>query len=455
MIRISRLAAAAGALAAVGAFALPASAQYANEYTPPKLLHQGTTSKAIAGTGTVIVQVQVNANGSHKALKVIHSTNAGDNAAAIDLAQHSTYRPAHRGKTPITAFYDFTLKFTGKAVAAQNAGTAAAGSGVTAQIDRMIRAGNYAGAKAKAEQELASNPNDAVLNSELGAANYFLADYPAAAQAFSKVPNVAHEFAQVAANSFVQAAQKLVSSNPTQAVQYAQKAVAMSPNSGGAYYSLGAAQLAAGDAAQAVTNLKKARELVFADPKADVKSRVNVDAELFSAQTKAGDTAGAATTMAEIKRLDPNNPAVGNIMANNLLTQGQAAQKAGNFTDAIADYEKAASSGSTQAQVTGYTLAAFAQSEMLQKQKNTPTVADYAKMKSYADKALAANPNDAQANFAQGVALGGEYIVGGKTDASLKSQALAALNKAKSEAQAAGNMSLSLSIDNFIKQQLP
>ncbi len=35
---------------------------------------------------------------------------AGDNAAAMDIAQNSTYRPAHRGTTPITAFYDFTLQ---------------------------------------------------------------------------------------------------------------------------------------------------------------------------------------------------------------------------------------------------------------------------------------------------------------------------------------------------------
>ena len=62
---------------------------------------------------------------------------------------------------------------------------------------------------------------------------------------------------------------------------------------------------------------------------------------------------------------------------------------------------------------------------------------------------------DAQANFAEGVALAGEYVVGGKSDASLKSQALAALNKAKSAAQASGNFSLSLSVDNFIKQSLP
>ncbi len=274
MIRISGLAAAT--LAVIGGFALPASAQYANEYTPPKLLHRGSTGKAIAGTGTVIVQVQVNSNGSHKALKVIRSNNPADNSAALDIAQNSTYRPAHRGKTPVTAFYDFTLKFTGKSVSAESA---SGGSATSAQIDRMIRAGNYAGAKAKAQSALADNADDPLLNSELGAANYFLAQYPEAAEAFSKVSSIPHEFAQVAANSYVLASQKLVNSSPSQALAYAQKAVAMSPNSGGAYYALGAAELASNNAAQAVTDLKKARDTVFADPKTDVKSRVNVDAE--------------------------------------------------------------------------------------------------------------------------------------------------------------------------------
>ncbi len=456
MIRISRVAAAASALAAVGALALPAFAQYANEYTPPKLLHRGTTTKSIAGTGTVVVQVQVNPNGSHKAVKVIHSSNPGDNAAALEIAQNSTYRPAHRGPTAVPAFYDFTLKFTGKAVSSSDSGGGgASGSGAASQIDVMIHKGNYAAAKSRAQEALAANPNDPMLNSELGAANYFLADYPAAADAFSKVPNVSHEFAQVAANSYVQAAQRLANTNPQQALTYAQKAVAMAPT-GGAYYALGAAELNNGDATQAIADLKKARDIVFADPHADVKSRVNVDAELFSAYAKAGDTAQAQATMDEIKRLDPNNPAVGTIMVNSYINQGQAAEKATppNYQAAIAAYEQAGKQGGTQAQVTAYTLAAFAVSKMLQGQKTTPTVADYAKMKGYADKALAADPNDAQANFAEGVAIGGEYIVGGKTDASLKSQALAALNKAKSAAQATKNFSLSLSIDNFIKQNL-
>jgi TonB family protein len=453
MIGTSRAAAALCALTAVGAFALPATAQYTAEYTPPKLIARGTTTKSIAGTGTVVVQVQVNPNGSHKALRVIRSSNPGDNAAALEIAQNSTYRPASRGKARVVAFYDFTLKFTGRAVAAsQNA--MGGGSGVSAQIDRMIRSGNYAAAKTRAQSALSANPSDPMLNAELGTAFYFLNDSVSAAQAFAKVSSIPREFTQVAANSFMQAAQKSVATNPAQALTYAQRAIALAPNSGGAYYALGAAELGTGNTSQAITDLKKARGMVFADPKADVKSRVNVDAELFAAYNKAGDTAQAQATMDEIKKLDPNNPAAGNIMANTYLQQGQAAQKAGKFAEAIAAFEQAAKSGGTQAQVTGYTSAAFAVSAMLNAQKNPPTVADYAKMKTYADKALAAAPNDPQANFAEGIALGGEYIVGGKSDASLKTQALAALNKAKSLAQGAGNVTLSLSIDNFIKQNL-
>src|SRR5579863_6707956 len=114
--RFRIIAPAAAALFALGT--LPAAAQYSNEFTPAKLISQGKTTQAIAGSGTVVVQVQVNPDGTHKAIKVIHSTNAADNPAAMDLAQNSSYRPAHRGTTPVVSFYDFTLRFNGKSVAA-------------------------------------------------------------------------------------------------------------------------------------------------------------------------------------------------------------------------------------------------------------------------------------------------------------------------------------------------
>src|SRR5579872_7204660 len=128
MIRSIRVVAGATAVAAAAAFALPANAQYATEYSPAKLVRQGSTSKAIAGSGTVVVQVQVNANGSHKVIRVIHSTNSADNAAAIDIANNSTYHPAHRGNAAITSYYDFTLKFKGRSVAASQQETVAKGS---------------------------------------------------------------------------------------------------------------------------------------------------------------------------------------------------------------------------------------------------------------------------------------------------------------------------------------
>jgi hypothetical protein len=108
---------AVAALFAVGQ--IPARAQYATEFVPAKLIKEGKTSTTIAGSGKVVVQVQVNADGSHKVTKIISSTNSGDNAAATEIANSSTYRPARRGTTPITAFYDFTLRFSGRTVVAK------------------------------------------------------------------------------------------------------------------------------------------------------------------------------------------------------------------------------------------------------------------------------------------------------------------------------------------------
>ena len=76
------------------------------------------------GKGNVKIQVQVNADGSHKVIKVISSTNHSDDAAAMDIAQSSTYIPARRGSKPIPAFYDFELSFKGGGSVAQSDGGA-------------------------------------------------------------------------------------------------------------------------------------------------------------------------------------------------------------------------------------------------------------------------------------------------------------------------------------------
>lgn len=453
MIRSIRIVAGATAVAAAAAFALPANAQYASEYTPAKLVRQGSTSKAIAGSGTVVVQVQVNPNGSHRVVKIIRSTNSADNAAALDIAQNSTYRPARRGKTAIAAFYDFTLNFKGRTVAQQSAGESVVKGSAAARIDALIHQGKYSVAKSQLQEALESNPNDPVLNEELGTVNYFLADYSSAAAAFEKVPTVSKTFVQVAAQSYALAAVKNASAVPQQAVAYGKKAVALLP-SANTYYALGSAELAANDTASAVTDLKKAFDMVQTDPKADTKTKVAIAAQLYQAYSKAGDNASAQKTLAVIKQLDPTNSSVGTLQGNQYLQAGNTAAQAGNHAEALKDFEQAASVGSPAVQVTAYAAAALQQSALLQSQKTPATKDDYAKVKAYADKALAINPNDALANFAEGIGLAGEWVVGGKSDATLKSQALAALNKAKASAQSSGNVSLSLNIDNFIKSTL-
>jgi len=451
MIRSIRIVASATAVAAAAAFALPANAQYANEFSPAKLVHQGTTSKAIAGSGTVVVQVQVNANGSHRVIKIIRSSNSGDNAAATDIANNSTYRPAHRGKKAVTAYYDFTLKFKGKSVAS-NSETVARGSSA-AKIDALIHQGKYDAAKTQLDAALAQNPNDPILNQELGTAEYFLADYPASAAAFDKVSTITKTFSQVAAQAYALAAVKTASASPQQAVSYGKKAAQLAPGPN-SYYALGTAELEAGDTSSAISDLNKAFTAVQADAKTDKKTKVAIASQLYAAYTKAGDTANAEKTLATIKQIDPNNTSVATLEGNRYIQAANEASKAGNHAEALKDFEQAAAVGSPQIQVTAYAAAALEENALLQSQKTPPSKDDYAKVKAYADKALAINANDALANYAEGVALTGEWVLGNKSDAGLKAQALAALNKAKAAAQSAGNISLSLNIDNFIKNTL-
>jgi tetratricopeptide (TPR) repeat protein len=385
-------------------------------------------------------------------VKIIKSTNAGDNAAAIDIANNSSYHPAHRGTTAVPSFYDFTLKFKGRSVASSQQETVASGS-PAARIDSLIHQGKYDQAKAQAQEALESSPGDSTLNEELGTADYFLADYASAAAAFDKVATIAKTFEQVAAQSYALAAVKNGAASPQQAVTYGKKAVALAPTAN-SYYALGSAELQAGDTAAAVTDLKKALDMAQADPKADTKSKVAIASQLYQAYDKSGDTADAQKTLALMKQLDPSNSSVGLLQGNHFLQAGNDASQAGRHDEALKDFEQAAAIGSPAVQVTAYAAAALEQNALVQSQKTTPTKDDYGKVKALADKALAINPNDALANYAEGVALTGQWVIGGKTDAGLKAQALDALNKAKASARSSGNTSLASNIDNFIKNTL-
>ena len=114
----------------------------------------------------------------------------------MDIAQNSTYRPAHRGTTPITAFYDFTLKFNGKSVATtpnesrRPAVPAGSLSPAAQQVATLIRQHKYAAAKSKAQSDLLTSPDDQSLRQMLGVAAFDAGDFTAAAAAFDKVPTI-------------------------------------------------------------------------------------------------------------------------------------------------------------------------------------------------------------------------------------------------------------------------
>lgn len=433
-----------GCTMAMAATSVPALAQMAPEFSIAKVTKVGTSSHPISGSGTVKVQVQVNADGSHKAMKVISSTNPGDNAAAMEIAQSSSYRPAHRGSSPITSFYDFELKFNGKSVSHNETGGGGGGSassglaGAPASagpIDAAIRAHQYDTAISKANAALVNSPGNPALLQLLGIAQYYNKDFPAAAATFAKVPSIGKEFQPLAADAFASASVQQSQSNPSTAMDYAQKAVSLADNSN-SQFALGVAQLANKQYQPAIATLKAVH-----DKTTDSKTKVAIDRQLLSAYLATNDNAGANATSAEMKQLDPTGGSASTAVGSHYIQLGNDAMTAKNYDDALKNYDQAAATGDPKVTVTANTGAAFA---ILSMQKP-----DYQKAQSYAAKAVAAAPNDAQANYAAGVSMVGIYANSKK--ASDKQQALDFLNKADQAAKAAGNTALALQIENQIK----
>ncbi|HTZ55722.1 MAG TPA: TonB family protein [Candidatus Acidoferrum sp.] len=442
---MNRIAAGLAALTIASA-TIPALAQSSSDYSIAKVVKQGTTSQSIAGSGTVQVQVQVNADGTHKVVKILKSTNPGDNAAAMEIAQNSTYRPAHRGTTPITTFYDFNLRFNGKTVQTPEEQAISSGSsgggGNTAAIDALVRAGKYKDAIAKANATLLSSPGDPGVLQLLGVAQYYDNDFTDAAATFSRVQDIKKPFQPIAAQAFATGAVRMSQSNPSQALDYANKAVSLSGGDATSKFALGVAQLANQQNAAAVATLKGVHDQLSTDPKADAKTKLNVDQELLQAYLANNDSAGADAIAAEMKQLDPSGAsAASHALAQHYLKGGSDAMTAGDFPTAAKDFDQAAASATGQDAVTANTFAAFA---VMREAKP-----DYGKAKGYAQKAVTGAPDDAQANFALGLAYYGSYASSNKADD--KTQALTYLNKADQLAKAAGNEGLALQIEAQIK----
>lgn len=407
-------------------FASLAPAAAADYYLAPKLLHLGTATTGLAGPGTVIVKVLVKADGSFTVNGIISSTNHGDDAAALEIAKSSKYSPAHRGAKAVLAFYDFTLKFTGTSVSSGNE------AGELGTYERMIRAGNFAGAKTHLEAYLQAHPGDQHAELALGEADTELRDFTAAAAAYDAAGTIPATDRDEAIKAYVNnITAQLQAKNPDAAVASAKRAVELSPTYV-THNALGFAQLQSGQASAAVASLQTALKMAASlapSKRAPIESNL---AAAFAANDQLDQAqAEAARAVADDPKATGGKVAIANAFAK----QARAKTAAGDQMAAAALYEQAAQV-TPSAAATMYTNAAIAYLGAKPNPAND-------KAKAAADKALALAPDDPTANFAAGVALANQ----GKRDA-----ALVYLKKADSAATTAGNTDLASQIESAIKQ---
>jgi TonB family protein len=427
--RPSRLLAAI-ALGAVSlaSFPLLAGAQTSQFYSPPKVIKQGASSTPVAGTGTVEVKVFVKKNGTVGSTQVVKSSNHGDDKAALEIAKTSTYKPGARDAKPEDAFYTFVLRFSGSSVQA-NAG----GGSELAQANALIRGGKYSDAKTQLQSYLSGHPGDKGANALLGVADSYLNDSTGAAAAFDQAGTIPDAFKVVAAHAYTDAAvEALKSKSYDQAAALAGKSLAIQPSVNGLYVR-GTAYANAQQYPAAIADLEKAKAQAVAG-KADASTTLAIDTALATAYVFGGQTDKGIALAQDVKRRDPSNTHVDDALTAYYNQQATAAVQAGKSDQAVATLESGAHAVPSRA-VAMYTYAA----NVIAGAAKTSDA--WKKVKAEADKALAIDPNNAQANFVSGIALANS---GDKTGAT------AALQKAK--ANVGSDSDLSGKIDTALAQ---
>jgi tetratricopeptide (TPR) repeat protein len=415
-------------LSPIGAAAAQPADATTNYYVAPKLIKRGDSTSPVGGPGSVLVKVLVNKDGTFKVQGIISSTNHGDDKAALEIANSSTYRPARKGTKVQTAFYDFRLKFNA-AGASTSDDTSELG-----QIERMIRAGNFSGAKTKVDAYLQAHPGDAKAQVDLGLADAFLNDFEGAAAAFDKGGTIPQNYRTVAGKSYAEAA--VTSSRAKDAktaVAYARKAVALTPGFG-TYNALGFTEYGAADYAAAAGDLEKARALAVSEKISD-KTRALLDLNLASAYLNSGNLAAATKVTAEGKQLDPTiGKQFDTIMVNYYGVQAKDLYAAKKFGEAATMFEQAAVAIPSQA---AFLYAQAAKASLF---GDKP---DNIKAKADADKALALDPGNALAYYAAGVSMANQ---------NKSKDALDYLKKADDAAKKDGDTDLATQVEAAIKR---
>ncbi|HXQ45067.1 MAG TPA: tetratricopeptide repeat protein [Caulobacteraceae bacterium] len=421
--RLLPSAAAAALLAAAGTTV--ALAQTA-AHTSPKLVSRGTTCVAVAGPGSVMVQVFVHKDNTADVRQVVRSSNHDDDAAALEIARSSTYQAAVANGQPVDEFYDYQLDFT----AASPAGGTSAD--VCAAV-AMVRDGQYAGAKGRLTAYLADHPTDRQAYLYLGLANAFSKDAAGATVAFDRAGPIDPKYAAVASQAYVDRAQELFKGNQfAEAAAAAARAIEVQPGNLTAYYLRGVATERSNPAA-AIPFLEKARSMATGAkvPAADL---ARIDVSLVSTYGENGDFDKASALAKEVATLDPAQAKTADdAVSIAYMNSGVALANAGKVADAVARLE--AGAGAVPAHAAEF----YARATQVLTTAKPP---DWKKVKAEADKTLAANPADGIGNFLAAIALANDGKV---------KEALPFLNRAKTSAQYASDSAFAKQVDDAIK----
>jgi hypothetical protein len=416
-------------LAAAG-FALTASAGVGSaqvaDHAKPTLATKGTTCVAIAGPGTVLVQVFVKKDNSFEVRQVIRSSNHDDDAAALEIARSSTYQAAVTNGAAVDEFYDYTLDFK---TASPNGGSASA----VCDAIVMVRNGQYDTAKGKLTAYLADHPTDQQAYLYLGLADAFSKDAAGATVAFDRAGPIDPKYAPVASQAYVDRSQELLKTSQfAESSAAAARAIEVQPSNLTAYFLRGIATERL-NPAEALPFLEKARSMA-ATAKLPGTDRARIELSLLSTYAETGAFDKAADLAKEVADLDPTQAgAAGDVMYAAYRNSGIAFANAGKHPEAVARFEAGAVAIPAHAGAF-YTLAA-----QVMATEKTP---DWKKVKAETDKALAADPADGFANYLETVALASD---------SKQKDAVPFLTRAKASSLYTSDAAFAKQVDDAIK----
>ena len=406
---------------------LAVNAQTAPAHIAPKLLQRGTNATAFAGPGDVTIQVFVKKDGSFAVSKIIKSSNPGDNAAALEIAKSSKYKPATNGGAAVDEYYDFTFSFNGD--------TAAIGTGPLASALATIRAGKYDQAKTDLQAYLQAHPGDAQASLLLGVADSFGGDPAGAAAGFDKAGTIPDEYKVLARQSYDKyAAQALNDKKYPEAVAAAGHAIDLDAQSLNDYYLRGIAYTGMQNFTAAIADLQKARA-VATGVKADDKTLSAIAFQLAVAQIDAGQYGEAATAAREVARTDTAaSVRLDKIAYVAVVDAAIPLANSGHNADAVSRLESGAAAFPKSA------AALIAQAAVIMATDKKP---DWDKVKAEADKALALDPKEGRADYILGIVASRKNDVKATLDY---------LNKAKGSPTYSSDPALAKQVDDALNK---